>query len=65
METIRKDNELIPCPFCGNSSQIHLLEIPSGFKEEAFIQCQLCGAIGPHSDDPVSGWNNRRVFGTY
>jgi len=53
--------ELKSCPFCGNFSQIHLLEIPTGYEEEGVIQCQLCGACGPHSSDPENSWNTREL----
>lgn len=52
--------ELDPCPFCGNSEEIEILENDAGY---FFIRCPLCGGRGPVGDNgrvASVGWNLRR-----
>jgi len=37
-------NELLPCPFCGKSDQLHYINVDVA--RLAYMQCMFCGATG-------------------
>ena len=55
------DNELKPCPFCGNSNQNVFSIINRKYKKYS-IHCWRCGTDGPPratESEAVAVWNKR------
>jgi hypothetical protein len=49
------DHELLPCPFCGESDDLTVVEVAPR------VECS-CGSLGPECDiesDAVDAWNSR------
>ena len=54
------DNELKPCPFCGESEQL-ATNRPNTFFADSYIHCYSCGAKGSTQMPPahIKAWNTR------
>jgi Lar family restriction alleviation protein len=55
------DEQLLPCPFCGQSQRASVAH--ESFTDYCWVEC-ICGASGPESSSPETArafWNQRRA----
>lgn len=58
-----EDVDLSPCPFCGERSDLCIIE---DFEDEYYIHCECCNTIGPDGNSIESAtiqWNKRESDG--
>lgn len=59
------DNEnLKPCPFCGNPAELHVSYPGFGRRREVTVRCTVCRANSGNwgrSDYAIKGWNIRTI----
>lgn len=58
-KTIKKQIEILPCPFCGseNVKPIHYNGSYGYSPSEDYVTCTSCGAMGSIIEDPNGGNN--------
>lgn len=58
----RANLRLMPCPFCGENSDLHVYE---HYDDDAYVQCRECTTCGPDGGDfagAVIKWNTRAAL---
>ncbi len=56
-----KENELKPCPFCGNTAYDHITYCTYRHKHRHVVRCTKCNASMEYRDkeSAIKAWNRR------
>ena len=57
--SVEKEVELVPCPFCGDTTFLRLIPIGPAYAVECSACGDVCGPDGVTEMEAVVAWNNR------